>query len=88
MTNPMISEQYKNVENNPVKIEKHVIVGATSVILPGAVLREGSAFGSFSFIIQDSEPWSINAGIPARKIKNRKRNLLELERKMMEAVGS
>lgn len=88
MTNPMISEQYKNVENNPVKIEKHVIVGATSVILPGAVLREGSAFGSFSFITQDSEPWSINAGIPARKIKNRKRNLLELERKMMEAVGS
>lgn len=88
MTNPMVPLKYKNVENNPVKIEKHVVVGSTSVILPGALLREGSAFGSFSFITQDSEPWSINVGIPARKIKDRKRNLLEMERKMMEAIES
>lgn len=47
-------------------------------------MQEGSAFGSFSFITQDSEEWSINVGIPAKKIKDRKRNILELEQKMME----
>jgi len=86
MTNPMVPELYKNVESRSVHIGRHVIVGSTSVVLPGIVLREGSAFGSFSFIIHDSEEWSINAGIPARKIKDRKRNILKLEQKMMEDV--
>jgi galactoside O-acetyltransferase len=84
MTSPTVAEQYKNVESKPVYIGKHVVVGSTSVILPGITLQIGSAFGSFSFINHDSEEWSVNAGIPARKIKDRKKNLLELERKMME----
>lgn len=80
MTNPMVPDEYKAVESAPVHIRRHVIVGSTSVILPGVDLKEGSAFGSFSFINHDPEPWSMNAGIPARKIKDRSRNLLELEK--------
>lgn len=80
MTNPMVPDEYKAVESAPVHIRRHVIVGSTSVILPGVDLKEGSAFGSFSFINHDPEPWSMNAGIPARKIKERSRNLLELEK--------
>lgn len=79
MSNPMIPDEYKNVTSAPVHIGRHVIIGSTSVILPGVTLYEGSAFGSFSFINHDSEPWSINAGIPFRKIKERSMNLLELE---------
>ena len=64
-----------------IEIGSYVHVAAyTSVILPGVDLKEGSAFGSFSFINRDPEPWSMNAGIPARKIKERSRNLLELEK--------
>lgn len=80
MTNPMVPDEYKAVKSAPVHIRRHVIVGSTSVILPGVDLKEGSAFGSFSFINRDPEPWSMNAGIPARKIKERSRNLLELEK--------
>ena len=80
MTNPMVPDEYKAVESAPVHIRRHVIVGSTSVILPGVDLKEGSAFGSFSFINHDPEPWSMNAGIPAHKIKERSRNLLELEK--------
>lgn len=80
MTNPMIPEGYKNIESAAVYIEKHVIVGSTSIVLPGIRLAEGSAFGSFSFINHDSEPWSVNVGIPFRKIKDRKRDLLKLEK--------
>lgn len=79
MTNPMIPDEYKNLVNMPVYIEKHVIVGSTSVILPGVTIREGSAFGCFSFVEHDSEAWSVNVGIPFKKIKNRSRKLLGRE---------
>lgn len=79
MTNPMIPEKYKKLISAPVHIEKHVIVGTTSVILPGTTLKEGSSFGGFSFINHDSEEWSLNVGIPFRKIRDRSKRLLELE---------
>lgn len=79
MTNPTIPKCYKNVIEKAVRIERHVIVGATSVILPGTTLHEGSAFGCFSMVNRDSEPWSYNVGIPFRKLRERSRDLLELE---------
>lgn len=84
MTNPMIPEEYKNIQSEPVYICKHVIIGSTSIILPGVILAEGSAYGSLSLINSSSEPWSINVGIPARKIKNRKRDLERLEKAFLE----
>jgi galactoside O-acetyltransferase len=83
MTNPMVDEKYKNVTSMPVHIGKHVIIGATSVVLPGVELMEGSAFGSFSFINHNSESWSMNVGIPFKKIGNRQRKVLRLEKEMM-----
>lgn len=82
MTNPMISDEYKKVNSAPVYIGKHVIVGSTSVILPGVELSEGSSFGCFSMINHNSEPWSINVGIPFKKIKDRSRDLLKFEKKL------
>lgn len=79
MTNPMIPDKYKNVQSEPVYIGKHVIIGSTSVVLPGVKIAEGSSFGSFSFINRNSEEWSINVGIPFKKIKKRKKDLLKLE---------
>ena len=80
MTNPMIPEKFRRVESASVKIGRHVIVGSTSVILPGVTLPEGSAFGSFSFINHDAEPWSLNTGIPFKRIRERNRDVLELEK--------
>ena len=81
MTNPTIPDEYKHIHSSPVVIKRHCIIGSTSVILPGTVLEEGSAFGAFSFIRENSEPWSVNVGIPSHKIANRSRQLLELEKK-------
>ncbi|MDD6824959.1 MAG: acyltransferase [Oscillospiraceae bacterium] len=79
LTNPTIPNEYKNVCSAPVHIEKHVIIGSTSVVLPGVTIREGSSFGAFSFINRDSEPWSVNAGIPFQRIRDRSKDLLDLE---------
>lgn len=84
MTNPTISDKYKNVQSERVVIERHVIIGASCIVLPGVVLKEGSSFGAMSLINRSSEPWSINAGIPFKKIKNRSKKLLELEKEFME----
>lgn len=82
MTNPTISDSYKNVISLPVKIGRHVIIGSTSVILPGVVLKDGSSFGAFSFINHDSEEWSINAGIPFKKLRDRSKRILEIEQRL------
>lgn len=87
MTNPMIPEEYKDVRSACVHIGRHVIIGSTSVVLPGVTLGEGSAFGSFSFINRDIEPWTINAGIPCRKLKDRSRDLLKMEEMFLEAFA-
>lgn len=84
MTNPMVPEEYKMVQSAPVKIKKHVIIGSTSVVLPGTILEEGSSFGAFSFINNDSEPWSRNIGIPCKKAGNRSKRLLDYEKNFME----
>lgn len=88
LTNPTIPNDYKNVTSAPVYIERHVIIGATSVVLPGVTLKEGSAFGSFSFIKNDSEPWSLNTGVPCKMIGRRKKELLNLEKTYLHDVIS
>lgn len=86
MTSPMIPEKYKNVKSESVIIERHVIIGSGCVVLPGVLLREGSSFGAMTLINRSSEPWSINAGIPFKKIKNRSKELLKLEKSFLEEI--
>ena len=86
MTNPTIPDKYKKVTSKEVYIGAHTIIGSASIVLPGVVIGEGSAFGSFSFINRDSEPWSINVGIPFKKIKERSKNLLFIEKNYVEEL--
>lgn len=86
MTNPMIPEKYKNVYENRVVIKKHVIIGSGCVVLPGVEIAEGSAFGAMSLINRSSHPWTINGGIPFKKIKERSRDLLKLEKQYVKEV--
>ncbi|EJB5573596.1 acyltransferase [Citrobacter sp. Cf039] len=79
MTNPMLPVEYTSVAKEDVTICRHVILGCGSVILPGVTLNEGCAVGSLSLINKDCEPFSIYAGVPAKKIKNRSKKILELE---------
>jgi galactoside O-acetyltransferase len=83
MTNPMIPNKYKKIIEQRVEIQRHVIVGSGSVILPGCVLSIGSSFGALTLINRDSEEWSVNAGIPFKKIKERSRHILELEKELL-----
>lgn len=79
LTNPTVPSKYTGVTHADVVLEKHVIVGCGSVILPGVVLEKGVAIGALSLVNKSCEAFGIYAGNPAKRIKERKRNLLDLE---------
>lgn len=83
MTNPMIPDEYKNVTNSKVEIGKHVIVGTHSVILPGVIVGEGCSVGAMSLVNKSLDPWKIYGGVPCKYLKDRKKDLLELEKKFV-----
>jgi acetyltransferase-like isoleucine patch superfamily enzyme len=85
MTNPMVNNKYTNVTNQDVIIGKHVIIGSGSVILPCVTLNEGCAIGSLSLVKNDVPSFTIYAGNPLKFIKNRNRNLLNLENEFKQS---
>jgi len=75
---PLVPEKYKgNVRYGKIVIGKHVIVGSGSVILPEVVINEGSTVGALSLVNKDLAEWSIYAGIPVKKIKNRNKSKVQ-----------
>ena len=75
--------KYKKEIFRPVTLGKHVIVGANSTILPGVSISEGCSVGAMSLVNKSTDPWGIYFGIPARRIKDRKKNILELEKSFL-----
>lgn len=58
-----------------VKIEDYVFIGTRSMILRGVTLGKGSAIAAGSIVTKDVLPFTIVAGVPARKIGARPQNL-------------
>ena len=79
MTNPMVPSQLTGVTHADVFIGRHVIVGSGSVVLPGVRLEDGVAVGALSLVNKSCEPFTIHAGNPAKKLKDRHRRVLDLE---------
>ena len=79
LTNPTIPDKYKKETKKMVYIGRHCIVGTSSIIFPGVHLAEVTAVGAVAVVTKSTQEWSIYVGNPARKIKNRSRQLLNLE---------
>lgn len=84
MAHPTINIKYRGVIAGEVVLERHSILGTGTTVLPGVRVKEGSAVGCMSLVSKTIESWGIYAGIPCHKIKDRKKNLLELERKFLQ----
>lgn len=85
LTSPLVPIEYKNITSAKVIINKHTIIGSGCTILPNVEIAEGCAFGAMSLINKSTNDFTIYAGIPIRKIKSRKKDLLELEKKFLES---
>jgi len=59
----------------PVVIGDRVFIGARAIVLPGITISEGGAVAAGAVVTRDVEPYTIVAGVPARVIGTRPRNL-------------
>jgi galactoside O-acetyltransferase len=71
-----------------VRIGNHVIIGSGSVIMPGVTIGAGVAIGAMSFVKGDCAPWSIYAGVPAKLIGKRNKDVLLLEKDFLKGINN
>ena len=87
LTNPTVLAEYTGVDIAPVSLQRHALIGAHSVVLPGVCIGEGVAVGALSLVDRSLEAWGIYAGIPAQFVRTRSRALLSLEERHRAATG-
>lgn len=75
---PIMERECLKIIEGPVVLQKYVTVGINAAVLPNVTLREGSILGAYSLATKDLEEWSIYVGVTARKLKSRRKGLLDL----------
>jgi acetyltransferase-like isoleucine patch superfamily enzyme len=79
MTNPTVPTRFKAELCKRVRIGRHGILGSGAIVCPGVELGDGSAVGAASLVLKSCPPWTVLAGSPAIKLKDRRQDLLQLE---------
>jgi len=87
LTNPTVPARFKREFKKAVRLGRHCIVGTNSLIFPGVILAEGCSVGAMSMVTKSTEEWGVYSGIPARRLKDRKRDLLVLEQAYLDSEG-
>lgn len=87
LTNPTVPNAYKSITNGQITIGRHVIIGTSSIVFPGVEIAEGCAIGALTLVTKSTIAWGIYLGNPARRIKERSKELLVLEAKYLESVS-
>lgn len=84
LTGPVVPRHLSGGRSGQIVLERHVIVGANSLILPHCTLGEGCAVGALSLVTADLASWGVYAGVPVKRLKSRQRRLIELEQQLRE----
>jgi len=81
LTAQAIPQEYTHQIGGLVEIGRHVIMGSSCTVIGPAIIGEGCSIGAMTLITKDLAPWGIYVGIPAKRLKERSRGLLEMEKK-------
>ena len=74
----ILPEELTNVHCGKVTLKKYSQLGANTVVMPGIEIKEGAVTGAFSFVNKNLDEWTINYGVPCKKIKDRSKKMLNL----------
>lgn len=85
MTNPTVPKELTLVDQRDVSIGRHVILGAGSIVLPGAIIEDGVAIGALSVAKGHLAGNAIYAGAPAKLIGPRDTGMYLKERRVDSA---
>jgi len=83
LSHPTVTDGFSAARTAPISFGRHSAVGAESLVLPGAKFGEGCVLGALSMVSLPLKPWTIYAGIPARRIRERRRDVLEHEQEYL-----
>jgi len=67
-------QQFKT-KGAAVTINDHVFIFSNAITMPGVTIGEGAIVLAGSVVTKDIEPWMIVGGNPARKIRERRRDI-------------
>lgn len=70
-----IDDPYFSVSGGPVNIMNNVWIFPNSIIMPNVTLAEGTVVLPGSVVAKNTEPYSVVAGVPAKKIRERKKDV-------------
>src|SRR3990167_1473281 len=84
LTGQVVPPEFVSYKGGKVVIGKHVIIGCSCTIIGPSHLGEGCSIGTMTFINNNLLPWGIYVGIPCRRIKERKKDLLEFEKELIK----
>ncbi|MGZ3236930.1 MAG: putative colanic acid biosynthesis acetyltransferase, partial [Burkholderiaceae bacterium] len=59
----------------PIAIEPYAWICARAVVMPGVTVHEGAVLGLGSVATRNLEAWSVYAGMPAKFINNRAKDI-------------
>jgi galactoside O-acetyltransferase len=89
MTNPTVPAAFTApAADGPVAIGRHVVVGAGTVVLPGVEIEDGVAIGAQSLVKAHLPPWGVYAGVPVRLVRARRRDILDQEIRLRQAIAA
>ena len=65
------AEFFAQRKENAVTVGNDVWIGHNAVIMPGVIIGNGAVIGTGAVVTKDVEPYSVVAGVPAKKMKMR-----------------
>lgn len=74
---PIHPDYSTNVTGGIVVIRKFAQIGSNVVIFPNLEIGEGAVVGACSLVNGNVDPWFVYYGVPAKKHKRRRNNLLK-----------
>jgi galactoside O-acetyltransferase len=83
LTAQAVPKEFTKYRGGKVVVGRHVIIGSGCSILGPAVIGEGCSIGAMSLIAKDLDPWGVYVGVPARRLKERSKALLEKEKELL-----
>lgn len=63
------------IEDRPIVIDDRAWIGSRVTVLPGVHIGEGAVVAAGAVVAKDVEPWAVVGGTPARKLRERARDL-------------
>ena len=88
LTAQAIPQKYTAHIGGAVVIGKHVIIGSACSIFGPSIIGDGCSVGAMTLVTKDLKPWGIYVGTPAKRLKERKKGLLELEKKFLNDLAN